>query len=216
MISILHPSYKRPDQAYQTYQHWLSYATAKGLDIEWIVALNNTDEAVNNYVDAFADSEAILISTAATNMVQATNAAASLAKYEILVLVSDDMYATEGWDRWLLKTFMELGQAPAVIQVHDGIRADICTLPIMNMAAYELLGYIYNPLYISLWADNDLAETAKAHGIYHAYDYTLADHRHYTNGKAKMDATYKKENSSVAWEHGRRTFERRKKLGFPL
>lgn len=61
MISILHPSYKRPEQAYQTYQHWLSYATAKGLDIEWIVALNNTDEAVNNYVDAFTDSEAILI-----------------------------------------------------------------------------------------------------------------------------------------------------------
>ncbi len=148
-------------------------------------------------------------------MVMASNAGAKIAGQDILILVSDDMFAPQGWDSLLLDWFARHPE-PAVLQVHDGIRSDILTIPIMNRGAYERLGYLYHPKYISMFADNDLTETAKAHGMYHVDESIEIEHRHYTVGKSQLDETYKRENSATAWTHGQRLFNQRQKIGFPL
>jgi hypothetical protein len=67
-----------------------------------------------------------------------------------------------------------------------------------------------------MFADNDLTETARKHGMYHIDESIEIEHRHYTVGKAQLDETYKRENSATAWTHGQRLFNQRQKIGFPL
>jgi hypothetical protein len=65
-------------------------------------------------------------------------------------------------------------------------------------------------------ADTDYTEMAKALGqIVNARDLVF-EHRHYTNGKAKEDATYLRQNSAAAWERGRAVLQRRRAERFGL
>lgn len=215
MFNIIHPSYGRPRKAWNCYKSWI---ISKKLDddIEWYLSLNNNDIALNDYLQEFKDEDVNIITSESTNMVQASNAAADFGKYEYYILVSDDMIPVQAWDVIIINEFKKHEDQPAVLQFNDGIRDDILTLPVMNGEAYELLGYLYHPKYISMYADNDLTDTCKRLGIYHKTGEQLAEHLHYSIGKSELDATYKKENSKVAYEYGKRLYEYRKKLNFPL
>ena len=85
----------------------------------------------------------------------------------------------------------------------------------MNRAAFNKLGYIYHPEYLSMFADNDLHDTARKHGMLRFSELRF-EHKHYTAGKSENDATYKHENSPIKYTHGQRVYERRKREGFPI
>jgi hypothetical protein len=214
MISCIHPSYERPKQAYAVYEAWIK-AMAYVDDVEWIIGLSDGDPYEEEYRELFGD-EATIIVVPGRTMVAATNAAAAESVGDPLILVSDDMYPPKKWDELLTAAFSWLGKDPAVLQCFDGIRSDILTIPIMNRAAYELLGYMYHPMYMSMYADNDLRATCEKHGILHMATDIEFDHRHYTVGKSDQDKTYKHENSRTAMDHGRRVYDRRKSQGFPI
>ena len=199
--------------ARSTFEYWLSMAK-EGYAVEYVLSLNKSDPKVPDYLALFNQDQRVkVIQSEATNMVQASNAGASVTFGEILILMSDDMFPPWQWDVALSADFTE--KSAIVLQVHDGIRNDIVTLPIMNRLAYMKLGYIYHPSYLSMFADNDLAETAKAHGMYRRSDVKF-QHKHYTAGLSANDATYKHENSQVKYTHGQQLFERRKREGFPI
>lgn len=214
-FSVIHPSYGRPIQARQTVAEWLDKMTGSE-SIEWILSVNDNDPAYSNYFKSFGDLGIPIVSDRFNGMVSASNAAARLAQGSILLLVSDDMHPPEGWDEMLMDDARLASDDPCVLQVHDSIRDDIVTLPIMNRAAYDRLGYLYHDGYISMFADNDLAETAKAHGMYYRSDIVGFEHRHWVNGKAPKDDTYAREGSSIAWQVGEKLFEQRKEGGFPI
>jgi len=215
MISICHPSYGRPEQARRCVQQWLDRMVTD-TSIEWILSLNDNDPQFSNYMKVMDDTGLIVVADTFNGMVAASNAAASRSKGDILILVSDDMEAPQGWDKMLLADQWLNGANPVVLQVHDGIRSDIVTLPIMNRTAYNVLGYLYHPGYVSMFADNDLAETAKTHHLYRVSSIAGFQHNHWINGKAQKDATYQREGSTIAWQIGEKLFEQRKKEGFPL
>lgn len=208
----MHPSYRRPAEALKCYRDWLSKMKSQ-VYLEWIISLNNTDLTRNNYLNEFEGEGVTIIESPSLNMVQATNAAASASKQEILILVSDDMYACEGWDKKIIERIDAI-KGPAVLQVHDTIRCDILTIPVMNRAAYDMLGYVYYPGYVSMYADNDLTEVAKSLGIYYDATDIRFEHKHYTVGKSKLDNTYAKENSPYAMKLGKSLFEQRKKTNW--
>ena len=213
-LSIVHPSYGRPEKALFCFANWIKQSSWN--EIEWILALSNSDPEIDEYFRLFDGEGITIVRSNSTNMVQASNDGVRSAIGDIILLVSDDMFPPLHWDTQLQERFDHWGDEPVVLQVDDGIRSDIVTLPIMNRQAFEKLGYLYHPAYISMFADNDLAETAKKHGFYRVDASLKFEHRHYVNGKAQMDATYKKENSKVAWDHGQRVFEHRKRNGFPI
>ena len=210
-FSLIHPSLGRPEQALACFNTWRGFAHVE--EIQHLLSLNASDTTIDSYTSLFTNDDTAIIVSPATNMVAASNVAAQKADGDVLILISDDMYPPLNWDI-KIERFLR-SPHPVVLQVHDGIRDDIMTLPIMNRAAYDQLGYLYHPDYLSMFADNDLAETAKAHGWYVKCDVQF-EHRHFTNGKASMDETYRKENSKVKWDHGQRVFERRKRDGFPI
>jgi len=214
MFSIVHPSFQRPHQAYDVYKHYIDNMVSDN-DIEWIISLNDNELFLDDYKRLFKNEDSVSIITSNVNsMVAATNVAAMHTKHNIILLVSDDMYCAKNWDRDLIKVFDQYKDQPAVIQVHDSIRCDILTIPIMNRLAYEKLGYIYNPKYISMYADNDLMMVAKKNDMYFIHTDIVFDHRHYSVGKSKLDYTYKRENSKTAYDHGKRMFHYRMQQSF--
>ena len=210
-FSLIHPSMGRPEQALACFNTWRGFASDVG--IQHIVSLSANDPTIDTYTSLFTTDDSAVIVSPATNMVAASNIAAERADGDVLILISDDMFPPMGWAN-KITPYLDVDW-PVVLQVHDGIRDDIMTLPIMNRAAYDRLGYLYHPDYLSMFADNDLAETAKAQGWYVKCDVRF-EHRHYTVGKAELDETYRKENSKTKWDHGQRVYERRKRDGFPV
>jgi hypothetical protein len=209
MFSIVHPSYQRPHQAFDVYQQYKSLMGSFN-ELEWIISLNYDELFITDYYKLFQFcDDVIIIESNVSNMVAASNVAALKTKYDYIILVSDDMYPCKNWDTKILNAFKLYKNKEAIIQIHDSIRCDILTIPIMNRLAYNKLGYIYNPKYISMYADNDLMMVAKKHNMYYLHNDIVFDHRHYSVGKSKLDYTYRRENSSVAFDHGKRLFNYR-------
>ena len=214
LISLIHPSLGRAVQARKCYDHWMKTASGDH-EYEWIVSLSKKDATLEEYYQTFTDSDAVLITTRSTNMVQATNEIAKLCAGQIIILVSDDMWSCELWDSKILHKF-EMINGPGILQVSDGITVTKLTIPIMNREAYKKLGYIYHPDYISMYADDDLRKTALQHGMYYNGTDIMIEHRHYSVNKAKMDKTYASENSRTAWKIGEQVFFERAKNKFPI
>jgi len=210
-FSLIHPSLGRPEQAIGCLYNWRAFAP--DAEIQHLLSLSSSDTTIGSYMSLFDNEDSAIVISPSTNMVSASNIAAERADGDVLILISDDMFPPMGWDI-KITPYLDV-HWPVVLQVHDGIRDDIMTLPIMNRAAYDRLGYLYHPDYLSMFADNDLAETAKTQGWYVKCEVRF-EHRHYTVGKAELDETYRKENSKVKWDHGQRVFERRKRDGFPV
>ena len=214
LISLIHPSLGRAVQARKCYDHWMKTASGDH-EYEWIVSLSKKDATLEQYYQTFTDSDAVLITTRSTNMVEATNEIAKLCAGQIIILVSDDMWSCELWDSKILHKF-EMINGPGILQVSDGITVTKLTIPIMNREAYKKLGYIYHPDYISMYADDDLRKTALQHGMYYNGTDIMIEHRHYSVNKAKMDKTYASENSRTAWKIGEQVFFERAKNKFPI
>jgi len=214
LISLIHPSLGRPVQARKCYDHWMKTASGDH-EYEWIVSLSKKDATLEEYYQTFTNSDAVLVVTRSTNMVEATNEIAKLCAGEIIILVSDDMWSCELWDSKILHKY-EMINGPGILQVSDGITTLKLTIPIMNREAYAKLGYVYHPDYISMFADDDLRKTALQHGMYYNGTDIMIEHRHYSVNKAKMDKTYASENSKLAWKIGEQVFFERAKKKFPI
>jgi len=184
-------------------------------DFQYILSIDDSDSDQNKYYETFTDLPVIIIQSANKSIVDAVNRAAEIATGDILVVISDDFGCPEFWNRSIENHFKGV-DTPMILHVNDTIQQRICTLPIMNRQYYERFGYIYHPHYFSMFADDDLTESAKLIGAYKS-DFSLTfEHRHYVNGKNKRDKTYDRENSKQAWEIGKRTFQARKQRRFDI
>lgn len=205
-ISVIHPSRGRPQKARQAYQEWVKNADN---DFEYVISIDNSDPTQTQYYRLFEDCN--LIINPNNSIVGAVNMGAKEVTGDIIVVMSDDFGCPQGWDT-IITQAMPLDR-PAVIQVRDTIQDEIVTLPIINRMMYEKLGWIYFPRYFSMFADNDLTESAKVHGELIKLD-VVFEHRHWLNGKSPNDATYQRENSQTAWNIGEKLFKARKLNGF--
>jgi len=207
MISLIHPSWGRPKQAYDAYTEWFSKSDG---DFEYLISIDTTDPKHAQYYQYFPESCILLNPN--RSIVDAVNVGARHATGDILVVMSDDFGCPQGWDTEIIERCYD----NTALHVFDTIQKDIITLPIMTRQVYERLGFIYFNRYISMFADNDLTECVKRLGAYkQAFDLVF-EHRHYVNGKSKMDATYERENSPHAWKVGEKLFETRKRLNFGI
>lgn len=206
-ISVVHPSRGRPQKARKAYQEWVKNAVN---DFEYILSIDHSDPAQGQYYSLF-EHDCTILQLPNRSIVDAVNNATKETTGDIIVVMSDDFGCPDGWDQ-IITDAMPL-DLPAVIQVKDTIQDSIVTLPILNRMMFEKLGWVYFPRYFSMFADNDLTESAKVHGELIKLD-VVFEHRHWVNGKSPNDATYKRENSREAWNIGEKLFNARKRNGF--
>ncbi len=204
MISLIHPSFGRPYQAYKCFKEWESKS---GAEFEYILSLDRRDPTVKQYKTFFADQHIIISDS--DNCVQATNVAAEQAKGDILVYLSDDFSCPPNWTRSINLALNIM--KPQLLKVDDGLQPfhkTVLTIPIMTRKLYSLLSYFWNPLYKSMWVDVDL--------YYECEDYLikkpklLFQHNHYTRG-AEYDTTYQQHDNLERQSEGLTIFNKRAK-----
>lgn len=214
-ISLLHPSRGRPDKSFDTTDYWFQQAGILDKhEIELIVSIDEDDprkyayeEVYSGWHTRFNDNKSV---------VDATNYAANLATGDILVYLSDDFKCPDNWAELVLKEF-ENENRPLVLRVDDCLQKNnvpVLTIPIMNRALYERLGYFWHPEYKSMFCDVDLYYTAQHIGALKNAFHLKFPHEHHSIGKAENDDTYRR--SEANWKQGEEVFNRRKRQGFPI
>lgn len=213
-ISLLHPSRGRPQKSAQTTREWIEKA---GCEVELIVSCDFNDVHKVGYLYHYGDFNCTLLCKDNNSVVEATNRAAKESKGDILVYLSDDFKCFDNWGLAVEKEFAGYESHPYLLKVDDCLQkftVPVLTIPIMNRALYNKLGYFWYPEYKSMFCDEDLYWTVHHHATMKFCPNLKFPHHHVCNGKAPDDETYRA--SAANWEQGKAVFVRRKSLGFPL
>lgn len=217
-ISLLHPSRGRPEKSLDTDKYWIE--RAGNVEIELIIMTDGSDSARHRYYEVYQQEPTLktafyLYCEDNHSVVNATNTAAERSTGDILVYLSDDFKCPENWGELLLGEFED--PRPTLVKVDDRLQkfdVAVLTIPIMNRALYEQLGYFWHPEYKSMFVDEDLYWTARKIGALKMCPHLAFPHEHPANGKAPDDDTYRR--SAANWNQGQAVFNRRKAAGFPV
>lgn len=224
--SLLHPSRQRCSMAFQAFSEWMSKASGES-KYEYILSIDADDPQIECYKNQFKNTGIKLIINNNRSIVDAVNIAAKHSTGDILISISDDFGCLEKWDIEVYSSICRLNgletthlNSPVkeeyALMIDDcinGNQSGCMTLPILSKAAYEQLGHIYNPVYFSMFADNELHDVCKKNG-WLIYSDLKFEHRHFINGKNPKDATYERENSTQAYNMGKKIYEQRKAHNF--
>lgn len=212
MISLIHPSRGRADKSYNNSLQWLMKSGLS--DVEIVVAVDSDDPELQKYKTRYGIGP--LRIGEHKSVVEATNSAALSSFGDILIYLSDDFDAPDSWGPLVLKEF-EGVEGPCLLKVDDCLQpfhVPVLTIPIMNRALYERLGYFWHPEYKSMFCDTDLFEVCKKNGWIKNAPHLKFPHNHVSVGKAQDDETYRR--SAANWDQGKALFARRKAQGFPI
>jgi hypothetical protein len=201
MISLIHPSRSRPEQAAKAAHNWLSKAKTP---IEYILSLDIDDISIYDHAGRS-------ITNSNRSAVDAINAGAKACEGDIIVVMSDDFDCPDWWDLDLLKAVE--GKTDWIAKTNDDIQRWIITLPIMDRTYYNRFGYIYHPDYLHMFCDTELTAVADMTGrkINVPMEFT---HNHYSTGRFKKDAI--SERADKTWNQGEALFLQRYKTNFGL
>lgn len=204
MISIIHPSRSRPEQAYATARKWMDNA---GCDCEYILSLDSDDPLLKEYLKK---PWAHRIGTN-RSAIDAINHAAAIATGNILIQIADDFDCPPLWGKQILEATQ--GKTDWILKTQDGLQGWIITLPIMDRAYYERFGYIYYPEYLHLFSDTELTCVADLTGR-KIESNILFKHNHYSVVKTTPDAISVRADKT--WAQGEALFLERYKKAFDL
>ena len=121
------------------------------------------------------------------NKVHAINRDIPSDDWDILVNMSDDMdFKVKGFDNIIRQAFDRKGM---FIHFPDGhVNERLSTMSIMDRAHYDRFGYVYHPLYTSLFCDNEAQDVALRTGSYKYVPIQIFEHRHPAWTGEKPDA----------------------------
>lgn len=210
-ISVIHPSRGRPQQAFETAKKWILNSD---ICFEYILSLDNDDPKLNEYKKLFDEDHNIYQLAIGFNNKSAINAinfGAEIATGDLFVVISDDMDCFPGWDTELLNELQ--GKSDFLLKTRDGIQKTLVTLPILDRKYYERFGYVYEPGYSHMCADQELTAVAIMTNRL-LYSDLLFEHKHYIIGKAVKDAIYEKNDAT--YPQGQAYFNERLRDNFGI
>lgn len=208
-ISLIHPSRSRPQKSYDNAMMWMQLA---GAPVQLIVSLDSSDPLLTEYQRRYSG---VLVNDN-SNVVEATNKAAAASKGDILVYLSDDFKCFPNWGKALIDEF-EKYTGSTLLKVDDCLQkfdVPVLTIPIMNRACYDKLGYFFHTGYKSMFVDEHLYWRTKKLGFLKLAPHLKFEHCHVSVGKAENDDTYKR--SAANWDQGKALFAQHRRMGFTV
>lgn len=212
MISIIHPSRGRPDQARKTAEKWISSA---GVYVEYLLSFDVDDPMRNEY---YFDIENIHVDVSSLkklinrnrSAIDAINNAAKESNGDILIQIADDFDCPPDWGKQILEATK--GKTDWIMKTPDGIQPWMITLPIMDRTYYNRFGYIYHPDYLHMFSDFELSCVADLTGRRITADIPFK-HNHYSvvGGKDAIS-----ERADKTWDQGEKLFLSRYRQNFGL
>lgn len=196
-ISLLHATRGRAGKAWRCKNDWLRLADNPDA-IEHIFGLDvNDPESMPLMVTRHC------LVRGNGGCVDAWNECAKHSRGEIMIQLSDDWEAFQGWDTEIIKAIGDPSK-PAVLAVSDGYRKDdLLCMAILTRARYKEQGYLFHPEFFSMLSDNWFSYCAFRDGVViDARDRITFEHVHPAFGKAEMDATYERSNDQYNYITG--------------
>jgi hypothetical protein len=219
MLLIKFPSRARPEKFFKCIENiqsligLVNYNIAATLDIDDETMCNiGVKERLKKY------DNLIVYWGLSKNKIDAVNRSIPTGvSWKYLLVTSDDMvYIKKDFGKYILKAFEENPEA-GLIHFPDGTMGErLITLPLMTKKYYELFGYVYNPSYESVYADNEQMDVAKKLGKYKYIPTDIVRHEHYRWGFGSQDELSKKEDGQESYKIDRETFLRRKAINFEI
>jgi glycosyltransferase involved in cell wall biosynthesis len=216
IISVIHATFGRPDQAVNIRNLWLSRAKDPRR-VEYLFGVHSFDSGsvlrLRGYRHSQTDKKG-----AGPNL----EACAAKSTGAILIQAQDDILPPQDWDQILIDRF-EGVKGPAFMTVSDGHRKDqIHVTSVMNREYMEIKAKedcegcgFGHPAYFSMYWDTENSYRAYKdgeEGIITLIDGTdtvfFHDHPTFVKGKP-WDETYKIENAPEHYEEGQRLFYER-------
>jgi hypothetical protein len=202
-ISLIHATRGRPERASKCRKDWIIRAKHPEL-IEHIFVADGDDEASAPLMQCRS-----IVVAPGGGCVAAWNAGAQVSQGKILVQLSDDWVPPWNWDEEL-RARMDTSK-PQVLAVSDGHRTDdLLCMAILTRKRYEAQGYMFHPQFTGVYSDNYFTDCAKRDDVIVQARDLVFEHLHPVFGKAEMDETYAKQNSSEAYNYNRSIYERLK------
>lgn len=195
-ISLLHAT-RRPEAAKECQKLWMDRCENDS-DVEIVTAVDYDDDESRK---AFPNA---VIAYGQEGVCKAWNAAAEKATGDIFVIIDDDFEPCFGWNE-VIRSYMANGAD--ILHVGDKHRKDelICH-PILSRRFYEAMGYVWHPLFKSVYCDNHITEVAKRWGYVDATDGGKVDlgfvHKNPSQGYGAEDEVARKSNSTARYDHG--------------
>lgn len=159
------------------------YELMRGDNYEFVVTIDDDDEIMHSpeIISHMSKMKKLTVKSGSSkSKIEAINADIPNTDWDIVVLVSDDMFPEiEGFDNIIREDMQRLyPDTDGVLWYFDGWRRDLNTLCILGRKYYERFGYIYHPSYKSFWCDNEFMEVAKALGRQTFIDKIIIRHLH--------------------------------------
>lgn len=217
MITILHPSRSRPQQAIVTAKKWIDRIGLSQDEFEYVMSLDADDPSLWGYTRKMPCLNFTTLINNNRSAIDAINVAASFySKHrgksgDFLIVVSDDFDCPENWG-YILKSLLHFPD-DSVYKFFDGIQDWVITLPIMGWKYYNRFGYVYHPSYFHQFCDTELACVAELIGKLKIIPKELVIFKHLCESIPKDDLN---KRNDATFEEGKRNFIERKKRNFDL
>lgn len=204
-FTILHATRSRPHRAAEIRKFFIDRADDPQ-SVEYIFAIDSDDEESLRLLRRFRH----VVVPPAGGVVAPINAAAKLARGEILIMAADDCLPPPRWDSHVWEAFRPARNQPRVLAVSDGYRDDaLITHPIMNRAFYKAQGYFFCPEYPHLYCDTELSLRAYKAGRVIEAKHLIFRHNNPIFTGEPQDQLARARNNVEAYRIGKEIYDRR-------
>ncbi|HVN79667.1 MAG TPA: hypothetical protein VMW38_11770 [Terriglobia bacterium] len=167
MISLLHAT-AQPGTCEETARRWFERAYhSHAFPIEHVMACEYVSFPKCPH-SPFITNQVLIVSGGSP--VSGWNSAAEFSKGKILVMMADDLYPSEHWDREIMDAIPD-PEAAAVLWVTTlddhgkDLWPDIITHPVVTRAYLNRYGYFLHPAYYARFSDLEFSDKAKQDGV---------------------------------------------------
>lgn len=218
------PTRERPEEFFKTLDSYYEKLSGE-IEYHFLISCDIDDTSMNNpdVIQKFSTYKNISVGYANNHSkIEACNRDVStyMQHYDMVLVTSDDMMPVAfGYDKTIVNVMQEsFPDYDGVLNLFDGYINSTCnSLPVIGKKYYERFGFVYNPDYLSLYCDEELALVSKILRKEKVYNEILIKHRHplWASGSEAMtwDNLYARNESlkgrdrDVFWDRRRRNFD---------
>ena len=204
-ISILTPTRQRPERLEQFIKSVYEYTSERDR-VEMLMYVDADDPAKDLYLDFFEHCQTEFkdflrihfVFGAPKSVSQSWNELYIRSIGDIIIMGNDDLiYRTESWDRTVELESNIFKDDIYCMWMDDRInRENHCAFPIVSRKWCETLGYFTPGVFYFGYNDTWVFDIAKRVGRCRFLGGVIAEHMHFTQGKAPTDATYQRNRMS--------------------
>ncbi len=216
------PSRSRPDKMFVCLDNIISLARHEDYIILLTLDLNDASVFNNEVINRLEGygKKVVTIFGLSDNKVNAINKGMEYVNdWDICIVMADDMeFKVEGFDLKIIELFNKyFPDTDGFLHLPDGkVNERLPTMCIIGRKLYDYFGYLYNPIYHSVYCDNEQFDVVKILKKYIYVPVYLFTHNHYRWKLREMDDLDKINDNTEMYRIDGEIYRKRKAINFGI